>query len=79
MPNSSQGSEHCLTGGHIHLYRITPCQRFDTKAEEATRCFAALTDGSQVRMPLAKTFFAPSFGMLTDHFGVSWMVIVTAQ
>jgi PhnB protein len=27
-------------------------------------------------MPLAKTFFSPSFGMVADRFGVSWMVIV---
>jgi PhnB protein len=27
-------------------------------------------------MPLAKTFFSPSFGMVADRFGVSWMVYV---
>jgi PhnB protein len=26
-------------------------------------------------MPLAKTFFAKHFGMLTDRFGVGWMVM----
>jgi uncharacterized glyoxalase superfamily protein PhnB len=26
----------------------------------------------------AKTFFAPRFGMVTDRFGVLWMIIVTA-
>lgn len=46
---------------------------------EAKRCFAALAEGGQVRMPLAKTFFSPSFGMLTDRFGVAWMVIVFGQ
>jgi len=43
---------------------------------EAKRLFAALADGGQVRMPLTKTFFSPSFGMLADRFGVGWMVIV---
>ena len=43
---------------------------------EARRLFAALSDGGQVRMPLTKTFFSPSFGMLADRFGVGWMVIV---
>jgi PhnB protein len=26
-------------------------------------------------MPLAKTFFSPRFGMLTDRFGVAWMIM----
>jgi PhnB protein len=43
---------------------------------EAQRVFAALSDGGQVTMPIAKTFFASSFGMLVDRFGVSWMVYV---
>ncbi|WP_137895927.1 VOC family protein [Ramlibacter sp. 2FC] len=43
---------------------------------EAERWFNALADGGQVQMPLAKTFFASSFGMVADRFGVSWMVIV---
>ncbi|WP_430392182.1 VOC family protein [Dyella sp. 20L07] len=45
---------------------------------EATRCFDALVDGGQVVMPLAKTFFASSFGMLKDRFGVHWMVMAPA-
>jgi PhnB protein len=43
---------------------------------EADRVFAALANGGQVQMPLTKTFFSPRFGMATDRFGVSWMVIV---
>lgn len=43
---------------------------------EAERRFAALAEGGQVQMPLAKTFFSPRFGMLADRFGVSWMVYV---
>ena len=43
---------------------------------EAERLFAALGDGGQVQMPLAKTFFSPKFGMVTDRFGVLWMVYV---
>lgn len=45
---------------------------------EADRLFAALADGGQVQMPLAKTFFSPRFGMVADRFGVSWMIIVPA-
>ena len=43
---------------------------------EAQRRFNALSDGGQVRMPLGKTFFSPSFGVVADKFGVGWMVYV---
>lgn len=42
---------------------------------EAQRLFNALADGGKVEMPLTKTFYASSFGMVADRFGVSWMVI----
>lgn len=45
---------------------------------DAKRLFGALAEGGQVQMPLAKTFFSPSFGMLADRFGVAWMVIADA-
>jgi PhnB protein len=43
---------------------------------DAERLFAALGAGGQVRVPLTKTFFSSSFGMVADRFGVSWMVLV---
>ena len=43
---------------------------------EADKLFGALAAGGTVTMPMAKTFFSPRFGMLTDKFGVGWMVIV---
>lgn len=43
---------------------------------EAARVFNALGEGGQVQMPLMKTFWSPSFGMVADRFGVSWMVMV---
>jgi PhnB protein len=42
---------------------------------EARERFDALAEGGQVQMPLNETFFAKSFGMVADRFGVSWMVI----
>ena len=47
-------------------------------ADAAREAFAGLADGGQVTMPLGKTFWAPLFGMVTDRFGVGWMVIVPA-
>ena len=44
--------------------------------DEATgkKLFTALSEGGQVQMPLTKTFFSPCFGMVTDKFGISWMI-----
>lgn len=41
---------------------------------EAERLFAALSDGGEVQMPLAQTFWALRFGTCTDRFGIPWMV-----
>ena len=45
---------------------------------EAHRVFAALADGGKVTMPLMKTFWSPCFGMVTDRFGLGWMISVPA-
>lgn len=47
--------------------------------EEADRVFAALSEGGKVGMPLGRTFWSPRFGMLTDQFGIGWMVSVAAE
>lgn len=43
--------------------------------EEAERVYKVLTDGGDVFMPLAETFYATRFAMLRDRFGVSWSII----
>ncbi|MBA2675963.1 MAG: VOC family protein [Ramlibacter sp.] len=40
----------------------------------AQRVFDALAAGGKVTMPFAPPFWGGSFGMLTDRFGVPWMV-----
>jgi len=44
----------------------------------AERAFHAILEGGQVQMPFSKTFFSPGFGMATDRFGVSWMIIAAS-
>jgi PhnB protein len=46
---------------------------------EVDRAFAALSVGGKVGMPLSKTFWSPRFGMLTDRFGIGWMISVLAK
>lgn len=45
---------------------------------DATRVFEALVAGGSATMPLEETFWSPLFGMLTDRFGVAWMIGVNA-
>ncbi len=47
--------------------------QYDT-IDQAHSAFHALAQGGQVTMPLAPSFWARTFGMLTDRFGVSWAV-----
>jgi PhnB protein len=48
----------------------------DVKSDaEAAQMFNVLSDGGEVMMPLGSTFFATSFGMVKDRFGVNWMVL----
>ena len=44
--------------------------------KDAEKVFKKLSDGGEVVMPQGKTFFAKSFGMTKDKFGVHWMVVV---
>jgi len=46
---------------------------------ECERLFNALATGGKVFQPLIKTFFSPKFGVVTDKFGVNWMVLVDQQ
>lgn len=42
---------------------------------EAERFVKGLGEGGSMSMPAGPTFFAEYFAMLTDRFGVPWMVI----
>jgi len=56
------------TGNNFYL-------SLDVNSEgEADQVFNALSDGGQAIMPMQKAFWGSYFGMLTDRFGVQWMV-----
>jgi PhnB protein len=44
-------------------------------SDEAERIYKLLSDGGEIFMPMAETFFAFKFGMLRDRFGTSWMIL----
>jgi PhnB protein len=41
---------------------------------ETEKIFNGLAEGGEITMPLQKTFWGATFGMLTDKFGVAWMI-----
>ena len=45
-----------------------------TDPSEAERVFQALAVNGNVQMPLQQTFWAQSFGMLVDEFGIPWLI-----
>lgn len=67
------GSDGCDTTTRFDGFNLSLA--FPTEAE-AERAFAALSEGGQVRMPMCQTFWSPRFGMVTDQFGLGWMVTV---
>lgn len=58
---------------HQAIQGVMLALQYDT-VEQAHAVFQALSQDGQVTMPLAPTFWAKSFGMLTDRFGISWAV-----
>lgn len=62
----------CMTGNDKFTGFSVSLTAADAAA--AQRYFDALSQGAQVTMPFQKTFWSPGFGMVTDKFGVPWMV-----
>lgn len=66
-------SDGCNDKTSFDGFRLTLSQ---PSTNECTRAFEALADGGKIEMPLSKTFWATLYGMVTDKFGVGWMVMV---
>ena len=47
--------------------------------KEADRLYAALSKGGNATMPMSNTFWGSYFGMLTDAFGINWMISVESN
>ena len=76
---SLQVGEQWLMGGDAPPDRYRAPQGFAIgihtgDLEEGERIYKALSEGGKVVMPFQPTFWAAGFGMLTDRFGVPWMV-----
>ncbi|MGD0318718.1 MAG: VOC family protein [Nitrososphaerales archaeon] len=73
MASDTHPSRRTMFGDNIHM-SIT-----GRDSSELTRVFNGLAQGGKVDMPLARQFWGDTFGMLTDRFGVHWMVNIPAQ
>lgn len=60
------------SGDNIHLSLSGSGDKYLSDA------FRALSEGGKVDTPMAKQFWGDTFGMLTDKFGIHWMVNITA-
>jgi PhnB protein len=67
------GSDGCEANAKFEGFSLALNAANDAEAE---KLFNALSPGAKITMPLTKTFWTSKFGMLTDKFGVRWMVSV---
>jgi PhnB protein len=68
MVSDNRPGDQLVSGNQVHI-----SLDFDDEADMA-RKFEALSAGGKVTMPLADTFWGARFGMLTDAFGIQWML-----
>jgi uncharacterized glyoxalase superfamily protein PhnB len=66
-------SDGCDDKSKFEGFRLALSVPTESAADSA---FDALAEGGKVDMPLMKTFWSPRYGMVTDKFGVGWMVMV---
>ena len=72
MASDTQPSRPATMGDNVHL------SLSGHDLVKLTAVFNSLAQGGKVDMPLAKQFWGDTFGMLTDKFGVHWMVNILA-
>lgn len=64
--SDTPGGETKMSGASLSI---------DLKDEaETRRVYDALAEGADISMELAPTSWAPLFSMLTDRFGIVWMI-----
>jgi PhnB protein len=66
--DAGEGGPQLNRNGMVHL-----CLNFEDPGEQK-KVFNALAEGGEVGMPLQDTFWGAKYGMLTDKFGVNWML-----
>ena len=73
LMGSDGSDEFCSGGAFVMGNNITISINAESR-EEADRISKALSEGGQMTMPMADTFWGAYFGMWTDKFGINWMM-----
>lgn len=69
-------SDGCPQESAEHSHRGYALSIHSENVETGRELFTRLAEGGTINMPFQPTFWAKGFGMLTDRFGVNWMVNV---
>jgi len=72
--DTAQGHAGPLVKGNNFSISFTPSSR-----TEADAAFDKLKDGGKDTMPMQETFWGSYFGMVTDRYGVQWMINMDAN
>ena len=64
-----EGMGHAIRAGNNFTLSISPGSE-----EEMHQLFNGLAEGGKVGAPIAKMFWGAYWGMLTDKFGLQWMI-----
>jgi PhnB protein len=68
MASDMMGADKLVRGNNVSL-------SLDCESEEELHTFfTKLSEGGQVTMPIGEQFWGDVFGMLTDKFGIHWML-----
>jgi PhnB protein len=67
-----------MPGGHVTFGDNISLSLAGSDSEKLTGYFNKLAEGGKITMPLAKQAWGDTFGMLTDKFGVHWMVNISS-
>jgi PhnB protein len=78
-------------GFHVMAFDVPSARAFDRgtesffvsvrgqTAEEVTALWEGLVQGAEVREPIGPAPWSPLYGMLTDRFGITWVMDVATQ
>ena len=82
IPGQDAGTADAGTTSRANGVTVTDRTFFQSvrgqSLEEMTTIWERLADGAEIIEPLAASAWSPGFGMLTDRFGVTWVVDVQA-